>query len=51
MHRILLSQSVMDFLNTKDEKFIKAFYKKIKGKNERYRLRIGKYRFMYEVLE
>lgn len=69
MHRIILSKSVIDFLNTKDEEFIKTFYEKIKllendplandkldikkfkGKENRYRLRIGKHRFMYEVIE
>jgi len=69
MYKIILSKSVIDFLDTKDEEFIKAFYEKIKflendphfndkldikkfkGEKKRYRLRIGKHKFLFEVIE
>ena len=69
MYKVILSKSVIDFLDTKDEEFIKAFYEKIKflendpflndkldikrfkDKEKRFRLRIGKYKFLYEVIE
>ncbi len=69
MHKVILSKSVIDFLDTKDDKFIRAFYEKIKilensphlndkldikkfkdGENK-YRLRIGKHKFLFEVIE
>ncbi len=69
MYKIILSRKVIDFLDTKDEEFVKAFYEKIKSlendplsndkldikkfknKKNRFRLRIGKFKFLYEVIE
>jgi len=69
MYKIILSKTIIDFLDTKDEKFIKDFYEKIKylendplsnikldikkfkDKKDRYRLRIGKHKFLFEVVE
>ncbi len=31
MYKIILSSKVIDFLDTKDEEFVKAFYEKIKS--------------------
>jgi mRNA-degrading endonuclease RelE of RelBE toxin-antitoxin system len=30
MYKIILSQSMMDYLDTKDDEFVKSFYAKIK---------------------
>ncbi len=69
MYKIILSSKVIDFLDTKDEEFVKVFYEKIKSlendplsndkldikkfknKKNRFRLRIGKFKFLYEVIE
>ncbi len=69
MYKIILSRKVIDFLDTKDEEFVKAFYEKIKSlendplsndkldikkfknKKNRFRLRIGNFKFLYEVIE
>ncbi len=69
MYKIILSKKVIDFLDTKDEEFVKAFYerikslendplsndkldiKKLKDKEKRFRLWIGKFKFLYEVIE
>ncbi len=69
MYKIILSRKVIDFLDTKDEEFVKEKKKKIKSlendplsndkldikkfknKKNRFRLRIGNFKFLYEVIE
>lgn len=68
MYKVLLHRKVEQFLDTRDDKFVLLFWKKIrvlrdnpfdrntnldivplKGKKNNYRLRIGEYRFLFEI--